>query len=178
MLPSWVKWWLILDFPIILWDAMFLIMRPHSLPGGKYSFIWCWGEGQTSGYGAYIRADKIYGDMSDPWSVAQMYGNLIEMVLQLYTVWLLIKRKPSSTFWVFTVSLMTFFKTLLYLFYELIQMEKVWSIYTDPTNWLMSYVLPTSVWFLLPFLCMILSGHEMISALNITHQQKKIKQMK
>lgn len=39
-LPGWILGWMYTNALICTWDASFIMFRPHSLPGGAYSWIW------------------------------------------------------------------------------------------------------------------------------------------
>ena len=38
-LPSWVAFWLLLSSIICAIDAFFVLLRPHTLPGGKWNYL-------------------------------------------------------------------------------------------------------------------------------------------
>ena len=38
-LPSWVAFWLLLTAVVCTIDALFIILRPHTLPGGKWNYL-------------------------------------------------------------------------------------------------------------------------------------------
>lgn len=38
-LPLWIIFWLVVSQLVVLWDSAFVLLRPDSLPGGKYSAL-------------------------------------------------------------------------------------------------------------------------------------------
>ncbi len=39
-IPLWIKLWLLVSLPVVVWDATFILFRPQSLPGGELHHIW------------------------------------------------------------------------------------------------------------------------------------------
>ncbi|KAJ3493002.1 hypothetical protein NLJ89_g11117 [Agrocybe chaxingu] len=37
---TWLSVWFVLSYGISLWDAAYILLRPHSLPGGKWRLPW------------------------------------------------------------------------------------------------------------------------------------------
>lgn len=68
--------WLAVSLPLVLWDAGYVLLRPHSMPGGKYHWpLWV-------PYELYGRTDYIYGwkayNEKNGFTAAQTVMNLIE----------------------------------------------------------------------------------------------------
>ncbi|KAK3323037.1 hypothetical protein B0H66DRAFT_218712 [Apodospora peruviana] len=73
--------WLAVSIPLILWDSAYVLLRPHSMPGGKlHKPIW-------SLYTIYARVDYMYGfpqwEANNGFTAAQTTLNLIETVFLL-----------------------------------------------------------------------------------------------
>ncbi|KAL2847227.1 hypothetical protein BJY01DRAFT_212727 [Aspergillus pseudoustus] len=80
-----VSLWLLISCPLVLWDAGYVLLRPHSMPGGKWhSPIW-------SPYALYGTVDYIYGwpayNSNNPFTAAQTYLNVVETAGYLYYLW-------------------------------------------------------------------------------------------
>lgn len=80
--------WLLFSIPLVLWDAGYVLLRPHSMPGGKlHSPIW-------TPYALYGTIDYIYGfpalEAGNGFTAAQAFLNLVETsgnIFYLYTVY-------------------------------------------------------------------------------------------
>ncbi|KAL5046183.1 hypothetical protein BDW71DRAFT_182284 [Aspergillus fruticulosus] len=76
--------WLLISCPLVLWDAGYCLLRPHSMPGGKYHSFW-------SGYKWYGTVDYIYGwpafNANNGFTNAQAVVNLLETGGYLYYLW-------------------------------------------------------------------------------------------
>ena len=73
--------WLALSGVIVIYDACFVLLRPETLPGGKYEFIY-------SPYQLYIKYDTLYGNMQDSFVVIQSQLNLVEVLMSFVAVYL------------------------------------------------------------------------------------------
>lgn len=77
-----VTLWLVLSIPFVLWDAGYVLLRPHSMPGNKlHSPIW-------TPYALYGTIDYIYGwpafNENNGFTAAQTIMNLFETVAYVY----------------------------------------------------------------------------------------------
>src|ERR1700730_6344055 len=39
-IPTWLYAWIVLSSPVVVWDALFVLLRPHTMAGGKYAQYW------------------------------------------------------------------------------------------------------------------------------------------
>ncbi len=65
-----VRLWLVLSALIVIFDASYVLLRPHSLKGGKYECFY-------GPYQKYIQYDTLYGDNQDRFVVIQSWLNLV-----------------------------------------------------------------------------------------------------
>lgn len=74
--------WLAIAIPLVVWDALYILLRPHTLPGGRFHApIW-------TPYQLYGSVDKLYGakawrasgEGKDGVVIAQAFFNLLEVV--------------------------------------------------------------------------------------------------
>ncbi|KAI5370333.1 hypothetical protein Slin15195_G012100 [Septoria linicola] len=78
--------WLAISLPLVLWDAGYVLLRPHSMPGGKWhSPIW-------KPYALYADIDYVYGfpalQDNNPWTATQTWFNVFETTGYLvYLYW-------------------------------------------------------------------------------------------
>ncbi|OXV06309.1 hypothetical protein Egran_05923 [Elaphomyces granulatus] len=87
--------WLIVAIPVVLWDAGFVLLRPHSLPGGKlHSPIW-------TPYALYVTVDYIYGwpafNARNGFTAAQAVLNLVETAGYVYYLFVVSRYAVTST---------------------------------------------------------------------------------
>lgn len=88
--------WLIVSLPLVFWDTGYVLLRPHSMPGGSlHSPIWI-------PYALYGTIDYIYGwpayNAHNGFTAAQGSLNVVESVFYMYYLWIVYKHgRPSST---------------------------------------------------------------------------------
>lgn len=75
-LPFWVAVWLLISSILVTIDALFVILRPRTLPGGKWNYLF-------PHYNIYIHVDKRYADLNDTFNYGQSFMNLAEMCLNI-----------------------------------------------------------------------------------------------
>ena len=116
--------WLIISLPLVVWDTAYVLLRPHSMPGGAlHAPVW-------TPYALYGTVDYIYGEKAwnehNGFTGAQASLNVVESVGYigyLLVVWRFGERGSSALAggWGgvacligFALSVMTVSKTLLY----------------------------------------------------------------
>ncbi|KAL0481854.1 hypothetical protein AKO1_011298 [Acrasis kona] len=165
-LPTWAKLWLILGNLIVFWDATFVLMRPHSMAGGLYEYIWI-------PYQKYILHDKRYADMDEPFVVAQSVINLIELLLGLYAVYLHsnIKTRPLSLVVALIASVMTWSKTTLYFAIEYYG-KMNYTGHNIASDFIFFFFIPSFVWVLVPMLVTRMTARKLIAAASLAQNTK------
>ena len=80
--------WLIISLPLVIWDTAYVLLRPHSMPNGKYQ------SPIFTRYVLYGKVDHIYGweayNAKNGFTAAQASLNAIETLGYLgylYIVW-------------------------------------------------------------------------------------------
>ena len=78
--------WLFVSVPLVAWDAGYVLLRPHSMPGGRlHSPIW-------TPYALYGTVDYIYGwpayNARNGFTAAQTVMNIVETIGYLYYLWI------------------------------------------------------------------------------------------
>lgn len=73
--------WLALSIPLVTWDMLYVFLRPHSMPGGKWHWpIW-------SPYAIQAELDYTYGfkewNAGGGWNTAQSVVNVVESLMYL-----------------------------------------------------------------------------------------------
>jgi hypothetical protein len=104
-LPPTTKWthtpsnltliWLLLSLPLVAWDAGYVMLRPHSMPGGSLHWpIW-------QPYDLYGRVDYIYGwkayNENNGFTAAQTFLNIVESAMYVYYLYILYAFGRQST---------------------------------------------------------------------------------
>ncbi|KAI2788755.1 hypothetical protein POX_e06776 [Penicillium oxalicum] len=78
--------WLVVSVPLVIWDTGYVLLRPHSMPGGSlHSPIWI-------PYALYGSVDYIYGwpawNERNGFTAAQSVMNVFETLGYLYYLWI------------------------------------------------------------------------------------------
>ncbi|XP_033097600.1 uncharacterized protein LOC117101682 [Anneissia japonica] len=89
-LPGWIVAWLIITAIIQTWDASYILLRPHTSPGGKLNAFW-------RPYNLYRDIDLRYKDTEDSFGIAQSCLNLVEVLLALIVLYLAATKLLPST---------------------------------------------------------------------------------
>ncbi|EEQ83769.1 uncharacterized protein BDCG_00574 [Blastomyces dermatitidis ER-3] len=90
-----VTLWLCISIPVVLWDASYVLLRPHSMPGGSLHYIW-------SPYALYGTIDYIYGwpawNNRNGFTSAQSLMNLVETACYLFYLFVLFNYGTTSNY--------------------------------------------------------------------------------
>lgn len=78
---SLIKIYLAISLPFCTWDILYVLLRPHSMPGGKYHWpLWV-------PYELYGRVDYVYGwkawDEHNGFTAGQTWMNVVETALYI-----------------------------------------------------------------------------------------------
>ncbi|KAK0551276.1 hypothetical protein OC846_003333 [Tilletia horrida] len=75
---TWIVLWLALSSILVMWDCGYMLLRPHSMKGGKWFAPW-------TPYELYGTIDKIYGldafNAREGFPAAQSWMNIPETIL-------------------------------------------------------------------------------------------------
>ncbi|EEH39614.2 hypothetical protein PAAG_01803 [Paracoccidioides lutzii Pb01] len=185
--------WLCLSIPFVLWDASYVLCRPHSMPGGKLHYLW-------TPYGLYGKIDYIYGwpawSNGNGFTSAQVIMNLVESSCYLFYLHVLFQygttldqnegRKGGTTrksgpldpkkyivgrlgaiavLVVFSASVMTVSKTVLY------ALNEACSGFDNVRHngfWtlILLYIIPNGLWIVVPGYASYYFGKEIINAIE------------
>lgn len=87
--------WLAISLPLVTWDTGYVLLRPHSMPGGSLHWpLWV-------PYDLYGRVDYIYGwkafNEKNGFTAAQGLLNVVETLMYLYYLYILFAYGRAST---------------------------------------------------------------------------------
>jgi hypothetical protein len=101
----------------------------------------------------YIMHDKRYGDLTDPFVVAQSVVNLVELALGVYAVILHMtpRNRPTAMIFALVASVMTWSKTVIYFTIEYCG-EMNYTGHNNGFEFMVFFFLPSFVWILMPML--------------------------
>lgn len=165
-LPGYMVIWFYVTAVICTIDASFIVFRPRTLPGGDLHKYF-------SFYKYYIYTDQRYGDTGDSYVYTQSLMNYAEVILNIITLVYHYKRKATTRLLAFTVTVMTFWKTVLYIlmFYELAG-GKDFRAGNSLTEEIFIVLIPNGVWIVLPFICMVDLWKGFVREQNVKGKQR------
>ncbi|KAJ5894172.1 hypothetical protein N7495_005863 [Penicillium taxi] len=186
--------WLVISVPVVLWDAGYVMLRPHSMPGGQFhSPIW-------TPYALYGKIDFIYGwpafNANNGFTAAQTALNLVETAGYAYYLWIVYihgetgnssrgAHKPKKgILWLltdekvvvghigavallisYTASAMTLCKTLLYWLNE--YFSNFGNIgHNPPITLICCWIIPNGLWIIFPAYNLYILGTEILNSLE------------
>lgn len=163
-LPRWIVIWLVVGMSVVAWDVSFVLLRPASMPGGSLSALW-------APYAHYIAVDKSYGDVGNAFVSAQAIMSAFEIVVGVAALWFSRRRRPGlGLLLAFCVSALTGAKTLLILVMEVVSgFETVG--HNTLGDALLIYVIPNSVWVIVPALVVVSTGRRLVASFAEPHAE-------
>ena len=86
--------WLAISLPLVIWDTGYVLLRPHSMPGGKYHWpLWV-------PYELYGRTDYVYGwkawNEHNGFTAAQGWMNVVETLGYLFYAYIVFTTGKQS----------------------------------------------------------------------------------
>src|SRR5437667_9993576 len=87
--PNLVCLWLYISLPLVWWDTFYVLLRPHTMPGGAiHAPLW-------SPYELYGQVDYVYGwpawEANNGFTASQAMLNLVESVMYSVYLWMVYK---------------------------------------------------------------------------------------
>ncbi|KAJ5364158.1 uncharacterized protein N7496_009871 [Penicillium cataractarum] len=186
--------WLVVSVPLVIWDATYVLLRPHSMPGGRlHSPIWTL-------YALYGTVDYLYGwpayNARNGFTAAQTVMNVVETLGYLYYLWIVYrhgatvvtgrggKKVKKGFVWLltgekvvagrtgaiallvaFTASVMTLSKTILYWLNEFFSgFENIG--HNDAATLIILWIIPNGLWIVFPAYSISILGEEILNALE------------
>ncbi|XP_021348385.1 uncharacterized protein LOC110447184 [Mizuhopecten yessoensis] len=144
-MPGWVLIWFYLTAAICTWDASFIVFRPHSLPGGSLAYIWYL-------YKHYVTVDQRYSDLKDDFVFAQSLLNYVEVVLNIVAIIMHYRKCRHTLPLAFTVTVMTFWKTVLYFLMYVV--SDTYRQNNTTMEHIFLFIIPNGFWIVVPFIAM------------------------
>ncbi|KAB8260650.1 hypothetical protein BDV32DRAFT_122820 [Aspergillus pseudonomiae] len=186
--------WLVLSVPLVIWDAGYVLLRPHSMPGNKlHSPIWI-------PYAQYGAIDYLYGwpafNARNGFPAAQTVLNLVECVGYIYYLWIVYRHGVSASggrgqrkakkglIWMlrtekvvsgrtgatallvaYSASLATLSKTVLYWLNEAFSgFDNIG--HNDAVTLIFLWIIPNGLWIVFPGYNMYTLGAEIVASLD------------
>lgn len=186
--------WLFISLPLVAWDTGYVMLRPHSMPGGKLHWpLWV-------PYDLYGRVDYIYGwkafNSHNGFTAAQGFLNIVESVMYVYYLYLLLANgkqvaargrgapKPSVLGFMgeqrrvegmtgalasvvgYSAAVMTVSKTVLYGASEYYSgFDNIG--HNSVSDLIFLWIIPNGAWLVLPGYILYVTGVEIIQGLTI-----------
>lgn len=158
-----VKIWIIISAFIVIWDASFVLLKPHTLPGGKLHRFW-------QPYDIYTTIDTLYNDETDRFLKIQSVLNYIEASLSILFFLILLRKTDKlqiiGGFGVLIVSCFTFWKTVLYLSYD----EAFVNYNNEPSVLIFLFLVPNMFWIVMPLFSIISISRRVYNLLTIKNK--------
>ncbi|KAH8548103.1 hypothetical protein BGW37DRAFT_508262 [Umbelopsis sp. PMI_123] len=159
--PKWILAWFFISSLVVFWDAGYCLLRPLSMEGGVYNWIW-------RPYNLYATIDLFYGPeaiaANDGFTSAQSIMNVVENFVNLTYVYLATNSQTNVGFANligFSGAVMTLSKTLLYWLNDYCS---GWSHtkHNDLQTLLTLWVIPNGLWIVVPAVIAYVLGVDLI----------------
>jgi hypothetical protein len=172
-MPRWVTAWAVIGSIVCLWDATYVLTRPRSMAKGDLFHIFF-------PYAKYITVDPLYGNLKNAFVIAQSCMNYVEVTLTLFSVILyhILGRRNLGCLVLLIASVMTWSKTGLYFIHDYFERPlhpQDLPIEIATWEYLLLFIIPSSLWIIFPFACMWNIGGQMIKLLHSTNEKIKSK---
>jgi hypothetical protein len=156
--------WLTVQLVVVTWDLCYILLRPHTLPGGALATIW-------KPYALYSTIDLVYGVRNGEFNAfgyGQSLMNVVENVFYLIGLYLYrVRGNKNAAFVVWFGALVaTFSKTVLYSMVEIGDGNRNVS-HNDWYTFVFLYIMTNNVWTVIPgCLIFFVFGPRLIERLN------------
>ncbi|TLD29285.1 hypothetical protein PspLS_04061, partial [Pyricularia sp. CBS 133598] len=172
--------WLAISLPLVAWDTGYIMLRPHSMPGGSWhSPIWV-------PYALYGSVDYVYGrdrwEAGDGFCGAQGTMNIVESLMYLAYVWIWHSNKTAAgasgdargavtgrpaglaMLIMFSACVMTVSKTVLY------WLNESWSGFhgighNSARDLVALWIIPNGAWLIFPTYLIYTYGREILDSM-------------
>ncbi|KAK9476633.1 hypothetical protein V1514DRAFT_336144 [Lipomyces japonicus] len=157
-----ITFWFVLSNLIVLWDATYVLSRPHSMPGGKWHALW-------KPYALYAEIDYVYGfpayEEKDGFPSAQAFMTLVEAFfnwIYVYTSYFSTNQSTRITGALigFASATSCFSKTTLYMLCEYFSGFK----YVGHNPWhrlVFLYIIPSAPWIFVSLYSLLTIGGQL-----------------
>merc|ERR1712000_13457 len=143
--------WLVASGLVCTIDALFVLLRPLTLPGGSLGIF------PFSLWHQYIIHDKRYASMTDGWVRLQSIMNVVEIFCQFLCVFLSKRGNYAAAHKLCAVlSASTAYKTVIYFGVEIFD-GFPFTKHNNNFDFYTMVVIPSSFWILFPVICMMQS---------------------
>lgn len=158
--PAWVWVWLLVSSLIVMFDSAFVVLRPRSFPEGDLGWVW---GGPGGPYDTYTRIDHRYRDLADGLGIVQAWLNFPEVLVAAAAF--AARRRPSGWLLLLAGSLMTLWKTCVYLGADAVLGFASMSEVSSFDFWAL-YLAPASFWLVVPYLVVRRAWRVLVAALE------------
>ncbi len=159
-LPRWVVLWMGISTLVVIWDALFVLLRPASFPGGSLGFIW------EFGYVLYMEVDRAYADQGNTYLHALATMSILEAVLVSWGLFAhRVNKNRDAHLLVLVAASLTCAKTMLFVLVE------AWSGWHSigHNEWvplLFVWVIPNGLWIVVPGAVIVDTSRRLLKHLN------------
>ena len=148
-LPGWLVVWLLIASPVVIIDGLFVVLRPRTMPGGDLNWLY-------QPYNLYIEVDKRYGDLNDPFVLAQSYLNFVEVAMSLAAVMMHFSKDERCQPLAFVTLAFTLWKTVIYMLqYAEFCGGGAYHMHNDAFHMVVCFLIPNTLWIVMPSLGLV-----------------------
>jgi hypothetical protein len=170
--------WTLFSSFATLFDGTYLMMRPASMVGGKYHWLF-------KVYDLYSIYDPSYTDMKHAYSIAQGLSASLDVLIMFIALFMYLtplKRTVWPALMLIVANASTLFRTLLYLVlcaFEAKYNENRQSYsFIDPNSWDLGYFftffLPVWLWVLFPAIIIVSLSRQIAASVKQAQTKKKL----
>ena len=159
-LPRWVVLWMGISTLVVIWDALFVLLRPASFPGGSLGFIW------EFGYVLYMEVDRAYADQGNTYLHALATMSIVEALLVSWGLFAhRVNKNRDAHLLVLVAASLTCAKTMLFVLVE------AWSGWHSigHNEWvplLFVWIIPNGLWIVVPGAVIVDTSRRLMNQLN------------
>ncbi|KAE8338430.1 hypothetical protein BDV24DRAFT_87567 [Aspergillus arachidicola] len=194
--------WLVVSVPVVIWDAGYVLLRPHSMPGNKLHFpMWI-------PYARYGAIDYTYSwpafNARNGFPAAQAVLNLVECIGYIYYLWMVYRHGVSASggrgqrkakkglMWMlrtekvvsgrtgatallvaYSASLATLSKTVVYLLNEVFSgFDNIG--HNDAITLIFLWIIPNGLWIIFPGYNSYVLGAEIVASLESAVPRQRV----